>query len=177
MDWNARYSGGNLSSGEADRPSPVVLRLLAAVHHPPASVVVPGAGAGHEVRALDARGYRVVASGLRGDEPGAERPPVDFLDADLHGAFDLVCEVGLYSAIPLQARDRYVQAAARALRSGGKLFGAFLDGEGGEGPPYPTSVSDLIHRFSPHFEVERLDRSAFTAASGSPQIEAILVRR
>lgn len=173
MDWNARYSGGNLSGGEHDRPSPVILRLLAAVHHPPAAVVVPGGGP--DVQALHARGYRVATTG--GPQEGAEPLAGDFLDSAFGGQFDLVCEVGQYAVIPVEARDRYIAAAARALRPGGKLFGVFLDGAGPDAAVHPTSASDLIHRFSPHFEVERLDRSAFLAPSGHPQIEAVLVRR
>ena len=47
-------------SGRATQDgTPIVLRLLPHVHHPPARVWVPEGEA--EARALDARGYRVVA--------------------------------------------------------------------------------------------------------------------
>ena len=56
---------------------------------------------------------------------------MDFLDADFSpgglGVFDMLCEHTFFCAIEPGDRDRYVAAAARALRSGGKLFGAFLD--------------------------------------------------
>ncbi len=200
-EWNQRYSGGNTPGWDLGRPSPVILRLLPVVHHPPSRVLVPGCGLGHDVRALDNRGYRVTAldiAPLAVERAralnGVEVTLANFLDADFSptglGTFDLLCEHTCFCAILPADRDRYVEAAARALRSGGKLFGAFLDFDNAvlkrPGPPYGTSASELLHRFHPHFEVERLEPSAFTfPASGGkanggedfPQLEAVLVRR
>lgn len=172
MDWNARYSGGNRPGWEIDRASPVVLRLLSAVHHPPARVLVPGAGEGHEARALHARGYRVTVTDA--EVPGLDAAPGDFLTSDHAGAYDLLCERGRYASLAPAERDAYVAAAGRALRSGGKLFGVFV--ESGAGAP-GTTASDLIHRFSAAFEVERMEASAFAAPEGFGWLEVVLVRR
>ncbi len=195
-DWNQRYSGGNVPGWDLGRPSPVVLRLLPSVHHPPARVLIPGCGLGHDARALDRRGYRVV--GMEIAPLAAERARatngvdvrvMDFLAADFSeqglGVFDMLCEHTLFCAIEPDQRDLYVAAAARALRPGGKLFGAFLDFDNAAlkrpGPPYGTSASELLHRFSGSFEVERLEPSGFTfpAAPGVdvPQLEVVFVRR
>lgn len=201
-DWNQRYSGGNVPGWDLGRPSPVVLRLLPVVHHPPARVLVPGCGLGHDARAMENRGYRVVALDLA--PAAAERARAvngldvqvgDFLQSDFAGGFDLLLEHTLFCAIRPADRDRYVAAAARALRPGGKLFGAFLDFDNANfpapgvqrpGPPFGTNASDLLHRFSPHFEVERLEPSGFRFPAGGgagqggadlPQLEAVFVRR
>lgn len=199
-DWNQRYSGGNVPGWDLGRPSPVVLRLLPVVHHPPARVLIPGCGLGHDALALDRRGYSVTAidfaplAAERARANGVEVQVMDFFHADFSeqglGVFDMVCEHTLFCAIPPSRRDDYVAAAARALRPGGKLFGAFLDFDNAAlkrgGPPYGTSASELLHRFNGAFEVERLEPSAFTfpADGGSvnggvdvPQLEVVFVRR
>jgi SAM-dependent methyltransferase len=200
-DWNQRYSGGNVPGWDLGRASSVVLRLLPVVHHPPARVLVPGCGLGHEAAALEKRGYKVTALDIAPlaverarsmNQVGARLQ--DFLTADFSeaslGTFDLVCEHTLYCAIEPADRDRYVDAAARALRPGGKLFGAFIDFDNAAhqrpGPPFGTSASELLHRFHTNFEVERLEPSSFTfpssggAANGGadlPQLEVVFVRR
>lgn len=162
MDRNARASGGNLATADNGRASPVVLRLLAAVHHPPASVLVPGGGP--EAGALDARGYRVAVDD-------------DFLAHDHAGAFDLVCERGLFATLSGPDRDRYVASAARALRPGGRLFGVFWEGAGRSGDRVGAHPSELIHRFAPAFEVDRLEPSAFAGDGVLSPLEVVLVRR
>lgn len=200
-DWNHRYSGGNVLGWDQGRASPLVLRLLPVIHHPPARVLVPGCGLGHEAKALDNRGYRVTAMDIAPlaverakAQNGVDAIVGDFLTADFSasglGTFDLICEHTLFCAIVPADRDRYVAAAARALRPGGKLFGAFLDFDNAvlkrPGPPFGTSAADLLHHFHPHFEVERLEPSGFRfqtasgAADGSAelaQLEAVFVRR
>lgn len=181
MERTPRPSGGHTAGSDASRASPVVLRLLSAVHHPPARVLVPGCSAGHEVRALDARGYHVLGIDIAALLPTALDLPVeegDFLATDWGGRFDLLCERGLYARLDDDERLRYVEAAARALRPGGQLFGVFYEGEVGSAPPYGTHPSALIHRFSPHFEVQRLEPSAFRSGlPGLGPLEVVLTRR
>lgn len=126
-----RPSGSASLVSPGNPASPVVLRLLPHVHHPPASVLVIGDPA--EAAPLFARGYRVEVAA----HPGSAA-----------GGFDLVCEAGAFAQIP---HDRYVQAVAEVLRPGGKLFGGFNG----------IDASALIHLFSRAFEVERVDPSGF----------------
>lgn len=178
----AALSGGHINVWDNNRASPVVLRLLPYVHHPPCRVLVPGAGPGHEAAALNARGYVVTALDSRPGERVFPTDGRDFLSAADHDGvfgppFDMICERGLFASIPPGDRDRYVRAAARVLVAGGRLFGSFfaLDQQG---PPWGTSAGELLHRFGAHFDVERLEPSAFELA-GQPGIvlEAIFVRR
>ncbi len=143
-----------------DRGTPVVLRLLPHVHHPPARVALPWGGA--EARALDARGYRVTVFGP-GAAPGIEAIEGSFLDA-APGDFDLVCETGGFAVLGDAARARYVEAAARALRPGGLLFGAFPARDAGA----------LLTLFGARFDAARLDPSA---PADPAWLEAVFVRR
>lgn len=165
--------GSGAGLAEARGALPGVLRLLPYVHLPPARVLVPGAGEGHEARALDARGYRVTALAGPPDLPGRAE---DLLDTDFYGVFDLVCERGYWAALAPSHRDGYVAAVARALRPGGQLFGVFP--LPGEGPPHGVSASELLYRFAPHFDAVRIDPGAFPfGPSERPVHEVVLVRR
>ncbi|MDP2315973.1 MAG: hypothetical protein Q8P41_23960 [Pseudomonadota bacterium] len=147
-----------------DRGAPVVLRLLPHVHHPPARVLLPDLGEGHEARALDARGYRVTVLGGPAPAPGITAAAGSLLDAPVRD-FDLVCESGAFASLDHVSRARYVEAAATVLRPGGLLFGAFPAEEGGAGA--------LIEQLAPRFDVARLEPSG--TADG--WLEAIFVRR
>lgn len=151
----------NSSGSRLDRPSPHVLRLLPHVKPPPARLLLVGAASGHEARALDARGYDVTIL-----DPGAapdvgELPVVaaEFVHTDFGGRFDLLCETGAYSRM---ARGEWVAAAARALRPGGQVFGAF-----------PNDASALLHAVGSHFEVERCE----PAGPDAGLLEVVLRRR
>lgn len=132
---DSRPSGTASSAPSGNTASPVVLRLLPHVHHPPASVLVLGSGG--DAGALHARGYRVREVQHPGSAPGG---------------FDLVCEAGAFSQLP---PDTYVDAVAAVLRPGGKLFGGFSG----------IDASGLIHLFSRAFEVERVDPSGFAGVA------------
>ena len=140
-----------------DRPSPVVLRLLPLVLPPPAKVLVVGVGSGHEVQALDARGYEVTVVDDTAEGTGILAAP--FAESDFGGRFDLVCERG---ALDGMDRDGWAAAAAKALRPGGQLFGSV------SGNP-----SALLHALAPFFEVSRCQPGGF----GDGRLELVAVRR
>lgn len=146
---DSRPTGSASTPSGHGTASPVTLRLLSQVHHPPARVLVLGAPV--DAAALDARGYRV------------ERAGTDVLDRVSEAPFDLVCEAGVFSSVPAAA---YVAAVARALRPGGELFGGFRG----------VTPSALIHAFAPAFEVRRVDVSPFSP-DGAALLEVVLVRR
>lgn len=150
----------------ADRPSPVVLRLLPHVLPPPAKVLVIGVGSGHEAYALDARGYDVTvvddseaATPAPASNVGGGVLAAPFVSSDFGARFDLVCEHG---ALDQLDRAAWAVAASRALRPGGQLFGSV----GG-------NTSALLHALAPYFEVTRCQPGGF----GDGRLELVAVRR
>ena len=192
MDWN---TSGAFRADDRTQTAPILLRLLSRLHHPPARLLVPGCGAGHEVRTLHARGYAVLAMDTvdqRADPGDLPFFQGDFLRHDRSGApdistfigtFDLICEQGLLCRISPGARAAYMGAAAALLRPGGQLFGAALDSDRFSSdhpaePPFALTAAELLSLAAPAFEVVHLAPSAFILPdTGWGQLEFILVRR
>ena len=89
------------------------------------------------------------------------------------GTFDAIVEHTCYCAVGPKLNPAYVDAAARLLRQGGLVFGAFLNFEGG-GPPHGTNPEELKRTFAPHFETEQLRAVSETFTSNAfPQLEGV----
>ncbi len=134
-------------------------------------VLVPGCGTGHDVRVLAGGGARVVGLDLSPTAIGvAEKFEKvadesfrvgDFfsIEGDLAGSFDWIWEHTCFCAIDSERRPDYVDAAARALRPGGKLLGAFYidpydeEHRPGGGPPHGCSVEEIECLFRGLFEI------------------------
>lgn len=167
-------SGAGPSWDGAWRPSSAVLRLLPAVHHPPARVLVPGARAVRDAEALDARGYRVtLADRSPPTVHGVRTLAADLFDLDASEPWDLVCEQGYLPGLSPDLRPAWAAAVARLVRSGGKLFGALYAGDSAAGPPWPVSAGELTALLSGAFEVERLQPVPGSATT----LEAVFSRR
>jgi hypothetical protein len=169
MDWTrpATVSGGHrpqVVSAPVTHASPVVLRLLPHVPHPPARVAVCGPHASGDGPALRARGYRVEAGPANADAAMGWHP---------EAPLDAVCDGGLLRTVPLAARPRWAALMALHLRPGGRLFGAFATGDA----PGAIGASELSALLGGSFDVERLTESAFTDDDGAPLLEAVFTRR
>jgi len=179
-DWNSLYQDGTTpwDKGEA---APPLLDLME--RHPfIGRVLVPGCGAGHDVRAIAELGktdtdFVTEVVGLDLAPLAIERAEKfatvgcetyvlgDWFDLanrePMAGSFDRIWEHTCFCAIDLEMRDSYVAAAHSTLVPGGEIWGVFYldpyDGEHqpGGGPPHGTSVEELHQRFAGggHFEV------------------------
>ena len=165
-DWNAAYEGGDTpwDKGYASPPMIEFLKLQ------PISgrVLVPGCGAGHDVRALAAEGVEVVGLDIapRGIDK-AETFPVscderyvlgDFLNLgkQYHHAFDWIVEHTCLCAIDPSEREAYARSVAQALKPDGKYLAIFFrevsDYQGNE-PPHPISREQSDALFGDSFEL------------------------
>lgn len=163
--WEQRYQTGDMS-WEKGAPSPGLVDFLAA--HPEAprgTVVVPGCGTGHDVRALASAGFaatgvdfaasavRLAGERTRAAGLSATYRQCDFLRDATPEPFDWVVEHTLFCAIPLASRDDYVRAVLRWSKPGGHYLAVnYLICDSG-GPPWPVTREELIERFSPHFNL------------------------
>lgn len=183
--WEQQYREGN-TPWDKGEPSPGLLEFL---EERPlnGSVLVPGCGFGHDVRAIARRGgvsevvgLDVAPSAVRvaGEMPGTglERYQTgDFLDlpADLRGRFDWVWEHTCFCAIDPSHRESYALAAHAALREGGRFLGVFYldpyDDEHPEGgPPFGASKGEIAQLFDRLFVLERTwePRGAYPGREG-----------
>jgi SAM-dependent methyltransferase len=133
---------------------------------PRGTVLVPGCGTGHDVRAwaqagFDATGLdfapsavalakeRTRAAGLQ-----ARFRRCDFLHRPPREPFDWLFEHTLFCAIAPVDRDAYVRAVTRCVKPGGCFLAIhyMIPTEGNE-PPFGVTRRELWERFSPHFEL------------------------
>ena len=165
-DWNAAYEGGDTpwDKGYASPPLIEFLKLQTISGR----VLVPGCGAGHDVRALSAEGAEVVGLDIapRGINK-AETFPVscgeryelgDFLNLgkQYHHAFDWIVEHTCLCAIDPSEREAYVRSVAQALKPDGKYLAIFfreVSDYKGNGPPHPISRKQSDDLFGDSFEL------------------------
>lgn len=164
-EWEARYQTGDMpwEKGEA---SPGLIDFLAA--HPElnrATVLIPGCGTGHDVRAwarhgFNATGYDIAPSAVklareRTEQAGlqAEFLLGDFLQDQPDRQFDWIWEHTCFCAINPSDRENYVQAVIRWLKPGGQYLAVNYFIPDTDGPPFGTTRDEVIQRFSPHFEL------------------------
>jgi SAM-dependent methyltransferase len=164
-DWNQAYRSGD-TPWDKGGPAPPLAELLGR-RKLTGQVLVPGCGAGHDVRLLAGQGAAVtgldiapaaldVARSYRA--VGSERYICgDFcaLPGALRGGFDLIFEHTCLCAIERAERQAYVRSAAAALRPRGHLLGVFsrrVQKKEGDGPPYPVEAGELDELFGAAFE-------------------------
>jgi methyl halide transferase len=164
--WEHRYRIGQ-TNWEKGAPSPGLVDFLAA--HPTlprGSVLVPGCGTGHDVRAFAAAGFaatgldfapsaialakeRTEAAGL-----GACFSRKDFLRSKPARRFDWLFEHTLFCAINPADREAYLRAVLQWLKPDGQFLAIhyMIPSQGNE-PPFGVTRRELWQRFSPHFEL------------------------
>lgn len=191
-DWEDRYRTGD-TPWEKGAPSPGLVDYLA-THPLRGSVLVPGCGFGHDVRAIAATAEQVIGIDIaRSAIDGARRIPragnesyelADLfnLPARMRGAFDWVWEHTCFCAIDPSQRKAYVEAVAGALKPGGKLLAIFYLDPGNdspdEGPPFEVSIAELDALFLPRFDLldEWLPARAYPGREGREWMRLFALR-
>ena len=166
--WDQRYREGS-DRWELGTPAPPLKQFLCEhplAPRPPARVLVPGCGRGHEAALLASMGFAAVgldfsaealqeARRLHGEQPGQ----LSWLQADLldsaalvaaglgPGSCDGVLEHTCYCAIDPALRPAYRQTMARLVRPQGWLLGLFWCHGRPGGPPYGSDVEALQSDF------------------------------
>jgi SAM-dependent methyltransferase len=164
--WQARYEAGE-AHWDKGAPAPALVEYL--LRHPVVGrVLVPGCGAGHDVRALASQGAEVVgmdfaAGAMRSALEYPCAGSVHFEQADFlklpekwHGVFDWIFEHTCFCAIDPKTRGDYVRACCQALKSGGKILAVFYvnpDQDDPNHPPFPSPLPELDAWFGKSFDV------------------------
>jgi methyl halide transferase len=188
MDWERRYRIGD-TPWEKGAPAPPLLEWIRTRGALDGSVLVPGCGTGHDVRAIAAASPEAVVVGLDIAEAAldeARRSPLagnekyrlaDICDLpiELTDRFDWVFEHTCFCAIDPARRPDYVRAIKRALTAEGALLAIFFlnpwdPGEAPErgGPPFGTTREELDALFGRDFVLveEVLPQSAYPGREG-----------
>ena len=165
-DWENRYQTGAMP-WEKGEPSPGLVDFLAAHPElPRGTVLVPGCGTGHDVRAWAKAGFaatgldlapsavRLAAERNAAANIHAEILQNDFLTETPPRPFDWIFEHTLFCAIDPIRRDDYQRAVLRWLKPGGNYLAVNYLIPDTEGPPFGTTREELIGRFSPDFDLE-----------------------
>lgn len=147
--WDARYRGGVTPWDAAGIPAKL-LGYLEKVESQ--RVLVPGCGAGYEVKAFAERGHEVLAIEFSDAAIEAARRTLGSLSERVVKAdffafdatpFDLVYERAFLCALPRHIWPQWGQRMAQLVRPGGALAGFFYLDDNPRGPPFGILQSDL----------------------------------
>lgn len=154
---------------EKGEPSPGLVDFLAShpllQPNPKGTVLVPGCGTGHDVRAWAAAGFTatgadIAPSAIRLSQEktnGSGLPAnfihMDFLTEPPQARFDWIFEHTCFCAIDPSRRDDYVRAVLGWLKPSGQFLAVHYFIPDKEGPPFGTDREEIIVRFSPHFDL------------------------
>ena len=159
--WQEHYVSHN-TPWDRGGTSPALTGWLSSGEiEPPATVLVPGCGRGHEVLELARRGFDVtgvdlsetalteVQSALDRESLTARLAAADLLDWEPGAAFDVVYEQTCLCALLPGYWPDYESRLHRWLRPGGILAALFMQTGRSGGPPFHCSLADMRHLFSP----------------------------
>ena len=165
-DWNAAYELGDTpwDKGYASPPLIDFLKRQSILGR----VLVPGCGAGHDVRALAAQGAEVVGLdiALRGIHIARAFPVScgeryelgDFLNLEkqYHSSFDWIVEHTCLCAIDLGEREAYARSVALALKPDGNYLAVFfreVNDNQDNSAPHPITREQCDALFGDTFEL------------------------
>jgi len=158
--WDTRYRGG-VTPWDAGAVPPQLVKWLK--WPAKSSVLVPGCGAGYEVRAFAEHGHEVTAIEFSdaaleaaSRELGALAHLVkkaDFFSFQT-AAYDLVYERAFLCALPRSMWARWAARTAELVRPGGRLIGFFFFDDNERGPPFGISQPQLDQLLRPAFVLE-----------------------
>lgn len=176
VDWDARYLAGDTpwDKGGAHpalrdwmKKRPLLGRVL-----------VPGCGAGHDVRAIAAQesasvlGLDISPSALRLAESFLKTGSETYLKGDfltgeavLPDSFDTIFEHTCFCAIPPERRRDYAKASHAALEAGGLLLAVFFtnpENPDSNAPPFGCDSAEIRTFFEWGFEILEMTTSAPT---------------
>ena len=158
--WDTRYQG-DVTPWDAGRVPAQLKKWLAP--RSKAKALVPGCGAGYEVRAFAEHGDDVTAIEFSDAAIEAAQRELGALahlvkKADFFSfptaSYDLVYERAFLCALPRRIWARWAARTAELVRPGGELAGFFYFDDNDRGPPFGISQPRLDELLSPFFTLE-----------------------
>lgn len=158
--WNQRYEACT-TGWDLGQPSPPIQAYFDQVPHKEKSILIPGAGNGHDVIELYRKGFESVylldfaptpVEHFKKNFP--EFPEHQLLIEDFFshdGAYDLIAEQTLFCAIDPALRLNYVKKVHALLKPNGKLIGVLFNRDFEGGPPFGGNIQEYRSYFEPLF--------------------------
>ncbi|MGB5943197.1 MAG: methyltransferase domain-containing protein [Leeuwenhoekiella sp.] len=166
--WEDRYDAGS-TGWDIGYASPPLSHYLDQIRNKNVSILIPGAGYGHEVVFLNKQGFTNVTVIDIAEAPmrnlskklpeghGFELITADFFEHS--GQYELIVEQTFFCALDPQMRLAYAEKMVDLLRPDGKLVGVLFDFQKTEsGPPFGGSLAEYKNLFSKYFEIKTLER-------------------
>ncbi|MFM8365234.1 MAG: methyltransferase domain-containing protein [Verrucomicrobiota bacterium] len=192
VDWEARYTVGD-TPWDKGLPHPA-LAIWLEKHPLRGRVLVPGCGAGHDVREIARRcGAEVIGMDIAPSAIQRARlhTPMDresyvlgdFLagDAGRFGPFDALFEHTCFCAIPPSRRGEYLREAAATLRPGGIFLGVFFgnpENDDPHSPPFRSPAEEVDALFAAAFErIDSCDNPSTYPERGGREYLRVFRRR
>ena len=157
--WDTRFRDG-VTPWDAGR-TPAKLAAWLGGKRSTLKVLVPGCGAGYEVRFFAERGHDVLGIDFSDEAIEAARRGLgrfahcvrkaDFF-ALAEGPFDLVYERAFLCALPRTVWPDWARRMVELVRTGGELAGFFYLDDNPRGPPFGTSKDELKRLLERAFE-------------------------
>ncbi len=162
--WEDLYEKGDTRWEKGEASPGLVDFLTERPDLPKGTVLVPGCGFGHDVRAwasagFDATGLDIAPSAIRLSK---ERTPEglratfklgNLLMDEAFARFDYVFEHTLFCAIQPAQRQDYVKALKSWLKPEGRYVAVFYMIPDEDGPPFGTTREEIKRRFGSDFEL------------------------
>jgi SAM-dependent methyltransferase len=189
-DWEACYQAGE-TPWDKGSPHPALADWLSR-NRLPGLILVPGSGAGHDVRALAADpaasvvGLDLAPSAKVMAESFPKAGNETYLTGDFlsgfplaAGSFDALFEHTCFCAIPPARRPDYVRAAAKSVRPGGLFLAIFYRNPTDReepGPPFGCSMEEADAFFGKEFLLVE-EKTGITTFEGREDREVLRLMR
>lgn len=190
--WDASYVG-QVAPWDIGGPQPAVAGLVVGGRLTGA-VLDAGCGSGENALLVAAAGLPVLGFDVAGTAlamaraRAAERGlAAEFVEADalrledLGRTFDTVLDCGLFHALDVSERERYVAGLVSVTAPGATVFVLCFSDQGPDTGPHPVTEADLRAAFGPGWHVEQVEHSSirtnYHGEAGAPAWLATVRRR
>ena len=165
--WTNRWEAGQ-TGWDIGYASPAIVHYVEANIPKDATILIPGAGNAYEATWLFENGWKNVTVVdiskvpiQRLKEKNPQIPGKQFVYGDFFkhtGQYDWILEQTFFCALVPHLRPAYVEKMAELVKEGGFLAGLFFNFPLTEkGPPFGGSEEEYRTRFSPYFELKKLE--------------------
>lgn len=165
--WNNRYEIKE-TGWDIGHPSTPLKEYVDQIENKNIRILIPGCGNAYEAEHLHYNGFTnvflldIAPLALKQfSERVPNFPQEHLLEGDFfkhEGGYDLILEQTFFCAINPNLREQYVQKMHSLLKPNGKLVGLlFAEDFGNDHPPYGGTKEEYEKRFSPFFNLQKIE--------------------